>query len=60
MNPCQSPTPAEDALLTTLENEIRRNLEAVRTGHLYRAEAEDFNTWLRERFSLVPANGGGQ
>ena len=60
MNPCQSITDAETALLATLEEQIRTNLEAVQTGHLYRAEAEDFNTWLRQRFNLVPVNGGGQ
>ena len=60
MNPCQSPTPAEDALLAVLEEQIRTNLEAIHTQRLYRGEADTFEEWLRQRFNLQILEGGKQ
>jgi hypothetical protein len=61
MNPCQAPTPAEDALLAVLEDQIQRNLDAIRNEHWYRGRHATFEDWLRERFSLEALQkGGGQ
>ena len=63
MNPCQSPTSAEETLLAVLEDQIQRNLDAIRNEHWYRGRHESFEEWLRQRFNLesvAPKDGGAK
>jgi hypothetical protein len=59
MNPCQAPAAAEAALLAVLEDQIQRNLDAIRNEHWYRGRHASFEDWLRQRFNLEALTAGG-